>query len=316
MTYLSLPILLLSMLSVLSLTTAPSYLYHDCPNTTISNNSPNKTSLISSLLSSISLYATRNIEFYSLSSYTSSHSSKIQISVNVSDPDISDPVYGFFLCRGDVTAEVCKDCVAFASNDVVQRCPTKMVAVIWYDECMIRYSDAPFFSTMATDPAVYLVNTQNTTEQERHNQLLNTTMIDLASQASEFPAGAKKFGTKEVNFSQFQTMYNLVQCTPDLSSTDCNTCLQVAIQTLPNCCGGKQGGRVLYPSCYVRYELYPFYQMVDTTPATAPTPRLVLPPPISPGSLGGPKDKSQIPTVTIVAIVAPIAASVVLFFFG
>jgi hypothetical protein len=27
-------------------------------------------------------------------------------------------------------------------------------------------------------------------------------------------------------------------------------------------------------------------------------------------------DKSQIPTVTIVAIVAPIAASVVLFFFG
>ena len=40
-------------------------------------------------------------------------------------------------------------------------------------------------------------------------------------------------------------LYNLVQCTPDLFSTDCNLCLQTTIIRLPICCGGKRGARVL-----------------------------------------------------------------------
>ncbi|GMY34723.1 cysteine-rich receptor-like protein kinase 10 [Fagus crenata] len=118
------------------------------------------------------------------------------------------------------------------------------------------------------------------------------TMIDLASQSSEVPADAKKFGTKEVNLSQFQMLYNLVECTPDLSSTDCNTCLQ-AVRDVP------------------------VYRMVDTVPTPTPElPPLPLPLPLPPGSPSGPKGQSQIRTVTIVTIVAPIAVSVVQFFFG
>ena len=81
------------------------------------------------------------------------------------------------------------------------------------------------------------------------------TMTDLASQASKVPAGADKFGVNQVNISEFQTLYSLVQCTPDLSNTDCNSCLQAAINHLRICCSGKQGGRVHFPSCHVRYEL-------------------------------------------------------------
>ena len=288
MTYFSLPILLLSMLSVISLATHalddPSLLYIVCENTTIPKNSPYKSSL-SSLLSSFSLYANRNFQLYSLNSSLSSNatSSKIQISVN-----ISNPIYGLHLCRGDVTAEVCQACVAAASKELANKCSREMVAVIWYDECMLRYSNASFFSTVATKPKIGLLNTQNITDQERFNRLLNTTMIDLGSQSSKVTAGAKMFGTKEVNLSQFQTLYNLVQCTQDLSSTDCNTCLLAAIKLLPWCCSGKQGGRIVFPSCNIRYEMYPFYRMVDT----APTPTAELPPlPLPPGSPSGPKGK-------------------------
>ena len=98
--------------------------------------------------------------------------------------------------------------------------------------------------------------------QDQFNKLLNTAMTSLASQASDVPIGAKKFGTNKVNISLVQTLYSLVQCTPDLSSIDCN------FYFLPICCGGKRGGRVLFPSCNIMYELYPIYN----TPGLQPPP--------------------------------------------
>ncbi|GMY34724.1 cysteine-rich receptor-like protein kinase 25 [Fagus crenata] len=148
MTYFSLPILLLSMLSVISLTihAFDDPIYIVCANTTIPKNSPCKSSL-SSLLSSFSLYANCNFQLYSLTSSLSSNatSNKIQISVN-----ISDPIYGLHLCRGDVIAKVCQACVAAVSKELANKCSRQMVAVIWYDQCMLRYSNASFFSTVAT----------------------------------------------------------------------------------------------------------------------------------------------------------------------
>ncbi|XP_041023447.1 cysteine-rich receptor-like protein kinase 10 [Juglans microcarpa x Juglans regia] len=279
---------LLSMLGFLGLTCThaadPVPLYHVCENATFSQNSLYNSSL-NSLLSYLSSNVTRNIEFYN----------------TTSGQNTSDPVYGLFLCRGDVTSQMCRACVAAATKELAAKCSREKVAVIWYDECMIRYSNESIFSTVAVRPRISLLNTQNITEQDRFNRLVNTTMIDLASRASNFPTGAKKYGTEEVKFSEFQNLYNLVQCTPDLSGTDCKRCLEAAIGRLPICCDGKQGGRVIFPSCNVRYELYPFYRTVTAIP-TPPTP--ALPPP----SAG----KSKISAVTIVAIVAPIAAAVML----
>ncbi|KAF3967480.1 hypothetical protein CMV_008521 [Castanea mollissima] len=283
----SITLMFFSILSFLNPTTAApgsNYLYHFCANTTFSANSLYKSSLVS-LLSSLSSNATHNLEFYN----------------TTTGQNTSNPLYGLFLCRGDVTPEICKGCVAAATKDVANKCSREKVAVIWYDECMIRYSNDSIFSTVDVKPRVALLNTQNISNQDQLNRLVNSTMTELAAQASDFPIGVKKFGTKEVTMSAFQTLYNLVQCTADLSSTDCNRCLQAAINRLPICCGGKQGGRVMFPSCNVRYELYLFYQTVNATP-TPLTP--ALPPPI-PG-------KRKISTLTIIAIIVPIVASVVL----
>ncbi|KAG6641575.1 hypothetical protein CIPAW_09G083500 [Carya illinoinensis] len=287
------------MLGSLSLTTHaadPVPLYHFCANSTFSQNSLYNSSL-NSLLSSLSSNVSRNIEFYN----------------TTSGQNTSDPVYGLFLCRGDVTSQMCRTCVAAATKELAAKCSREKVAVIWYDECMIRYSNESIFSTVAVRPRIHLLNTQNITEQDRFNRLVNTTMTDLASRASNFPTGVKKFGTNQTKFSEFQNLYSLVQCTPDLSSADCNWCLQTAINRLPICCGGKQGGRALFPSCNVRYELYPFYTGASTPPPPAPGP--ASPPPPT-GSAPGSKGKTKISTTTIVAIVAPIAVSVLLFIVG
>uniref|UniRef100_A0A2N9FB76 Cysteine-rich receptor-like protein kinase n=1 Tax=Fagus sylvatica TaxID=28930 RepID=A0A2N9FB76_FAGSY len=272
------------------------YNYHFCPNTTTFTANSTFKSNLNHLFAYFNSNTTRNIEFYNATA------SSIGNSV--------DTVYGFFVCRGDLPADACQSCVASATEDIVERCPSNKVVVAWYDQCILRYSNQSFFSSMSTDPAAYLWNTQNISDQARFNQLLGATMKDLASEISNVGTGAKKFGTKEANFTAFQTLYTLAQCTPDLSGNDCNTCLQIAISNIPGCCGGKQGGRVLYPSCIVWFEVYPFYQKGNTS-----APRLGPPPP-SPGTETTSKGKSHISSLTIVAIVAPISVSVVLFLMG
>ncbi|KAF3949582.1 hypothetical protein CMV_024565 [Castanea mollissima] len=283
------------MLSLISLTAHaadPIHLYTVCENTTFSPNSIYQSNL-KSLLSSFSSNA--NLEFYA----------------TTKGQNTSDPVYGLSNCRGDVTSQVCRECVEAAVKELTNKCSRQKVAVTWYDECILRYSNWSFLTTVDERPMFGLLNTQNVTDQDKFNQLLNTSMIalltDLAREISNVSTGAKKFGTRQVNISAFQTLYNLLQCTPDLSGADCYNCLLDAIKLVPWCCGGKQGGRIVFPSCNIRYELYPFYRMAATAPL--PSPGLEPPPP---DSVSGPKGKGKISPVVIIAIVVTIAASVVL----
>ena len=199
----------------------------------------------------------------------------------------SEVIYGSFLCRGDLAPVDCQTRVATAREVVQRNCPVEKVAVIWYDECMLRYSNTSYFGNMNTNPRAFLWNAQNITgPTDTFNQLVGNTMNAVVMDAVSATAGAPKikyFATKEANFSAFQSLYSLAQCTPDISSIDCNMCLGEAVGLFPICCTGKQGGRVLSPSCNVRYETYQFYNIK----AAAPPPAQILPPsPPPPSSIG------------------------------
>ena len=68
--------------------------------------------------------------------------------------------------------------------------------------------------------SVSMYNIQNITEPIRFTQLLGTSMNDIETKASNAPTGTHKFATTEANFSKLQTLYNLVQCDPLISSFD------------------------------------------------------------------------------------------------
>ncbi|TXG47123.1 hypothetical protein EZV62_026417 [Acer yangbiense] len=268
----------------------PTYLYHFCSSTNFTRNSTYQTNLNRLLLLS------------SLPSNGSSDGFR-----NTTFGQVPNRVYGLFLCRGDVTAATCQNCVTFATGDAPQRCPVSKGITIWYDECLLRYSDSNFFSTSTETPTVALLNTNNVSDPTRFDQIMGGLMNLAATQAADSP---KRFATRKGNFTVFQDIYCLVQCTPDLSSSDCNRCLRISIANLPT---GKPGARTLYPSCYSRYEMYPFYnENLTETPAPAPTPVLRSPP--SPGSLTRPKGNNN--SLLIIAIVVPIVVSVLLFVLG
>ncbi|KAJ6738001.1 CYSTEINE-RICH RECEPTOR-LIKE PROTEIN KINASE 5 [Salix koriyanagi] len=292
-------IILLSLLNIAIIILAQedaNYLYQICENATTSTMNSTYRVNLNLVLSSLASNATRN---------------NINGFYNTSFGQSTDQVYGLFICRGDVSNTVCQNCVTFATKDVVQRCPIGIASIIFYDACHLRYSNRNFFSKVDQNPSFSLANTQNTTnEPQRFNNLVATSVNDSATQAASASPGAKKFAVNETYVDGFQNIYSLAQCTPDLSSFDCNKCLRAVIARLPICCSSKIGARVYSPSCYIHYEITEFYD------ATAVAEESVPPPPLPPVTLPVPEGKSGVSIVLIIAIVIPIAVTIVLFCMG
>ncbi|KAM1295727.1 hypothetical protein ACFX2H_015483 [Malus domestica] len=276
-------LLIISVFTLLSFPTSTEadYLAQLCPNT--ATFTPNSTfeSNLNRLLSTLSSNANHSTGFYNATVQTTNNA-----------------VYGLFLCRGDVVGtDACETCVA-----TPKRCSLKKQVVIWYDDCMLRYSNELFFSTAPELTPLYMWDMDNATDQTRFNQVVEASMNEVATKAAY---DADKFATKEENVSDLIPLYSLGQCTQDLSATACDQCFRVAIAEWRICCSGKLAVRLLHPSCNVRYAIYPFYAQNATAPEPAPG----APPPL-------PKGKSKIPTVTVVAIVVPISVSVLLIVVG
>ncbi|XP_042478334.1 cysteine-rich receptor-like protein kinase 10 isoform X2 [Macadamia integrifolia] len=281
----------------------PIYLGHICPDTIplFSSNSTYQSNL-KTLLSSLSSNAT----FNSNNSYS-----------NATVGQNRDTVYGLYYCTGYVTFDVCSNCVNFAAVDLPRRCRNRKISYIWYNECMLRYSYLSFFSTVSVSPSFMLYNPHNISDPTRFSKLLGDTMDEAATEASP---KLERFAIKEANFTNSQTLYCMVQCSPDLSGKDCNSCLVGIIAELPSSFNGLQGGRILNPSCNIRFEMYRFFPV--TASALSPTHNLLPPPPPGNGATTAspPSNRTTIPenegnfSKKIVAIVVPIVVAGVILF--
>ncbi|KAI3988261.1 hypothetical protein MKX01_012050 [Papaver californicum] len=154
----------------------------------------------------------------------------------------SNRVYGMLLCTGGLRAST----MARVANIVLifqLEMPLNIVQMgknilQWYTNCMLRYSNRSIFSVMEVEPTIYL-------------ELIKELMNDLIARASSNGTGVSsniKFAAGEVNYTSLKVQ-GLVQCTPYLSGSDCNTCLSSALD-------GRRFlqlfREILKPSCYVR----------------------------------------------------------------
>ncbi|XP_058197644.1 cysteine-rich receptor-like protein kinase 10 isoform X8 [Rhododendron vialii] len=294
-------ICLLSLIPVITKGADPFFLTLDCPDTTLNTTStyaPNST-----------YHTNLNTLFSVLSSHSNNASNGFyNFSAGSSPPDV---VYGLFLCRGDLSAATCHDCVVYASKAAVAQCPTSKRVSIWYIECMLRYSNASIFSTVDTGYSRMWQNQQRVTNTTRFTEILGEVMDDIVNQASSSDSG-KKFATGEATNSSLrpvlQPVYGIAQCTPDLSDLDCNGCLQKGVSLFPE---ATIGVRVVFPSCNIQYEDFQFY---DASVGGAPPPPspLLPPPPPSKTTTNSP-GKGGISSQVITAIVVPSGVAIILF---
>ncbi|XP_058071404.1 cysteine-rich repeat secretory protein 38-like [Magnolia sinica] len=166
-----------------------------------------------------------------------------------------DQANGLSLCRGDVPSSDCKKCLVGAISDLRDLCPYKEDAVIWFDNCLLRYSNVDFFGEVDTINRFYMLNTQSVNDPAAFNKKTKELLHHLSHEAYLSPL---MYASGDVEIGEHEKLYGLAQCTRDLSGGDCKKCLESAISDLPSCCYGKKGGRVVGGSCNIRYEIYPF----------------------------------------------------------
>ncbi|KAL2324329.1 hypothetical protein Fmac_023387 [Flemingia macrophylla] len=179
-----------------------------------------------------------------------------------------DRVNAIGLCRGDLKPDACRSCLNDSRVLLTQLCPNQKEAIGWQDNCMLRYSNRSIFGTAEDLPSFYLRNNDNASDVDKFNEELNNMLESLTKNAS-LGDSHRKFAAADVTGPAFQTIWGLVQCTPDLSELQCSTCLVGTIAEIPQYCDGRKGGRIVRPSCYFRYETHPFY---DSTYIEIPSP--------------------------------------------
>ncbi|TVU38677.1 hypothetical protein EJB05_12061, partial [Eragrostis curvula] len=263
-------------------------------------------------------------------------------------------VYTLALCRGDTNASACGDCVATAFTDAQQLCAYNMDATIFYDLCHLRYSNQNFLAFINGGGGEFItliplrnvsasgkkyqavvgvlsdgrgsalliaMNPQNVTApfnvfEDAVGVLLNATADYAAANSS------RRFGNAVEGFGNFDSqnpkLYGLAQCTPDMTPSDCRSCLAGILQSRVKYFSGQQGARITGLRCNYRYEQYSFFtgspllQLPEPlVGAPAPAPAAVN---VAPSTIRRGNRTSRVVSITLPTVVLMLVILVIFWF--
>ncbi|CAL4997731.1 unnamed protein product [Urochloa decumbens] len=234
------------------------------------------------------------------------------------------------LCRGDTSPADCADYLRSAALGIRRNCnSSSRRAAIWYDDgsgvtipapmfCFVSYADTN--ASTAYERRYRYENYNNGVARDKRafENTYNTLMARLAARVVNGSSGdttpppssvAPMFATGEAMYYSSvvpngTTMYGMVQCMRDRTAAECGRCLQDSIPRLPGCCYGNMGGLVLGYDCYLRMEMYTFYDLaLDPAPA---------PPPLAPTPTSTPFNNQRHGKNGIVMLAVALPAGIVL----
>ncbi|KAK2407514.1 cysteine-rich receptor protein kinase [Trifolium repens] len=170
----------------------------------------------------------------------------------------NDTVYGNYDCRGDVASNVCQFCVSIAAKEILQTCTNTngISAIIFYDMCILRYSNMNYFGEIHLTPAFNITGNKfikDSSELVKAQDLLR----NLARKSTD---ANRMWATGEFDWSKSEKRYGLVQCAGDLNISVCKECLEELINRVGMCCGRKVMWAIVAPSCGIRFDDKNFYQ--------------------------------------------------------
>ncbi|KAI4297543.1 hypothetical protein L6164_037428 [Bauhinia variegata] len=181
----------------------------------------------------------------------------------------NNTVYGLYFCRGDANTSLCHSCVQNSSRLIKHHCPNNASAALWYPFCLLRYSNQNFFGKLTITPRIPMFDAaHNFTSAGEFDSDARILMNGLIQTAAERPL---MFWTHGFNINGTQKRYGWVQCSRDITSEQCRTCLSNMLADVENCCEEKKVWRIFSPSCIVMYEIEPF--LLGNTLPEVPAPQ-------------------------------------------
>ncbi|KAF8087904.1 hypothetical protein N665_0562s0005 [Sinapis alba] len=227
-------------------------------------------------------------------------------------------IYALGMCIPGTEPQTCSDCIQALSEYLLQDCQNQTDSYDWSPPfCYVRYSNSSFYNEIALKPhhAEYYTGDipGNVTEFNRLWEDLMRRMITATSSSTPRSPARSHYTVDMIPFTGFVNIYALMQCIPGISSEDCQKCLLENVRRQQNCCSKYKGGSVRRPVCYSLTDTSPFFGAFDNITFSPPPQALQTSPPLKDLTK---KDGKTISKRTIVAIVVPVAISLLLLALG
>ncbi|XP_021735013.1 cysteine-rich receptor-like protein kinase 25 [Chenopodium quinoa] len=255
----SLHLLFYTSLSLISLTTSQNnatFLGWKCID---SNGIGNYTK--NSLFHSNLLNALSNLTSLSSSNIFSNYSEGVR-------EDAANEVFALYDCRNDLPLRTCHDCVEEATKNLLEICTSKE-AIAHYEQCMLRYANRPIYNIMELKPQLYFceISIPDGGELNRTVEPILKGLIDQATMENS----SRYFGLGDESYFEYQRVYSMVQCTPDISREQCKECLMNSLNYTLQCSNGSMMSSYHgVPSCFMRYDFVSFYNISSPSPSPVP----------------------------------------------
>ncbi|GKV39956.1 hypothetical protein SLEP1_g47648 [Rubroshorea leprosula] len=174
---------------------------------------------------------------------------------NLSVGQSPDQVNAIALCRGDQKENACRSCLIETIFLLQEVCPRNKEAIGWSKFCTVRYSTRKIIGVMEVDPFDQIHRFASHSVPHDVNDFDRALSFLLKNLSVGAATGDSLFKCAAGSTVSSQSIYAIMQCTPDLSHEDCSACLATASgDRMRNFCYGKTGCRILQPSCFLRYS--------------------------------------------------------------
>ncbi|XP_020578992.1 cysteine-rich repeat secretory protein 3-like [Phalaenopsis equestris] len=183
----------------------------------------------------------------SLSSTIISQSASSKFYKTTTSSSSSQPIFGLFQCRGDLSSSDCAACVAKAVQMWSSLCGATVATRIQLAGCYALYEISGFPQVSGTQ-MLYKTCGSGGGGGVGFEEKRDTALSSLENGVT---GGGGFFATS------YQSVYAMAQCEGDLSSADCGECVQQAVQKSQVECGGASSGQVYLDKCYISYSYYP-----------------------------------------------------------
>ncbi|XP_048632026.1 cysteine-rich receptor-like protein kinase 40 isoform X2 [Brassica napus] len=200
-------------------------------------------------------------------------------------------VYALGLCARGFKPKVCLSCLERLSLETQRDCPNIMDSFVWGGDdeelvsCLVRSSNHSFGNLEISPPNIRM-------SPYHIRPLINMTLFMLeweytvnrtleAATKAHASSAHKYYSASYAEFTAFPNVYMLMQCTPDITSQGCKQCLEACLKYFREQFLGRIGGIATFPSCYFRWDLYPFHGAFLNVTRVPALPR---PPPQEKGS--------------------------------
>ncbi|CAH8387134.1 unnamed protein product [Eruca vesicaria subsp. sativa] len=223
------------------------------------------------------------------------------------------------LCNRGYDVQACKTCLEHVIDDTKAKCPHQKETFSWVTEeandvlCNLRYTNHSTFGKLELLPFTInpnpndIVSSKNLTLlRQEWNAIVDRTLE--AASTADTSSVLKYYSATRTEFTETKDVYAMMQCTPDLSPSDCNRCLRECVNEFQKQSWGKQGGGVGRPSCYFRWDLFEFYKAFGNVT------RVLAPPSqASPTAMDCGRDEKDFEGRHIAIIVVPAIINLIIF---